>query len=221
MKPSKVDWMLLRLAMAKKNREMEMSIDNYLDERCSDFLRQLKHDVECCSDPKSFYEKEIPYRMENLASSDLRHITTLMSQGFANNLVWLQTNLRRFGISKFEIPFSEYSLVSGDYNQNKLDLLDTHKARLYTRAGTLITVLCLSGYGSAVLIGSILFGAGADELLSSSNKKSKERIIAVLPRIVQAYKSHMRLRIVEAINKPCMTIINTLNNINYERNELQ
>lgn len=216
MKANQSDWILLKLAMAKKNRELTASMDDYLNERCSDFLRQLKHDVECCSDPKSFYEKEIPYRMENLATNDLRHITRLMSQGFANNLYWLQNNLRHFGIARFEMPFSDYSLQSGEHKQDSLNLLDTHKARLYTRAGTLITALCLSGFGPALFVGSILFGAGAEELLFSHSKKSKEAIIAILPNIVKIYKSQMRLHIVEAINKPCSNIINTLNNIHYE-----
>lgn len=221
MKPNNADWVLLKLAMAKKNRDLEMSMDGYLDERCSDFLRQLKHDVDWCSDPKSFYEKEIPYRMENLATTDLRHITQMMSQGYCNNLYWLQKNLRSFGITKFEMPFKEYSLQSGDYKQGTLDLLDIHKARLYTRAGTLITALCLSGFGTALFIGSILFGAGAEELLFSNSRKSKDKILSILPSIVESYKAQMRLHIVEAINEPCIAIINTLNNINYERNELQ
>ena len=221
MKPNQADWILFKLAIAKKNRELIMSMDSYLDERCSDFLRQLKHDVECCSDPKSFYENEIPYRMENLAIVDLRHITKLMSQGFANNLYWLQNNLHHFGIARFEMPFSDYSLQSGDHKQDKLNLLDTHKARLYTRAGTLITALCLSGFGAALFVGSILFGAGAEELLFSHSKRSKEKIIAVLPNIGKAYKSQMRLHVVEAIDKPCADIINTLNNINYEQYKLQ
>lgn len=221
MKPTPADWILLKLAMTKKNHELEVSMDSYLDERCSDFLRQLKHDVDYCSDPKAFYEKEIPYRMENLAIADLRHIAQMMSQGYCNNLYWLQNHLRRFGIAKFEMPLNKYSVQSSDYKQDTIDLLDIHKARLYTRAGTIITALCLSGFGAAFIVGSILFGTGAEELLFSQSKKSKDKILSILPSIVENYKAQMRLHIIEAINGPCITIINTLNNMNHERNEVQ
>ena len=216
MKITPVDWILLKLAMTRKNRELELMIDDHLNERCFDFLQQLKHDVDICPDPRSFYEKEIPYRMERMATTDLRQITEKISNGYANNLYWLQTKLRSLGITKFEIPFSEHSLKSGDYTPQSLDLLDIHKARLYTRAGTLITALCLSGISIGVFAGSLLFGAGAEEVLCSQSKKSKEKIICVLPNIVNNYKAQMRLHIVEAISKPCSILINTINNIDYE-----
>ena len=221
MKPSNADWMILKLAMVKKNNELLGVMDNYLDDSCDDLLRKLRHDVECCHDPKSFYEKEIPYRMEFSATADMRHITNLMSQGFANNLAWLQSSLRSFGITRFELPFSNYSMSSDGHQQNTLDLLDIHKARLYTRAGTIVTALCLSGFGAALLVGSILVATGADELVLCTAKRSKEKILAQLPSIVSRYKTQMRLHVAEAMSKPCSTIINTLNNYNYEQLKLQ
>ena len=220
MKITPEDWMLLKLAMTKKNSDLELMMDKYLEERCSDYLRQLRHDVDCCSDPKSFYEKEIPYRMENFATADMRHLTQMISNSYGNNLYWLQTNLRHYGITKFELPFTEHTLRSGDHKQFPLNLLDIHKTRLYTRAGTLITALCLSGFSAGIFVGSLLIGAASEELLLSHSKKSKKIIIGTLPDIVNNYKSQMRLHIVETLNGPCTTIINALNNINYERNEL-
>ena len=221
MKPSYADWMLLKLAMSKKNRELLAPIDNYLDDRCDDLLRQLRHDVECCHDPKSFYEKEIRYRMECCTTTDMRHIINLMAQGFANNLAWLQSSLRSFGITRFELPLANYSMGSDDPKQQMLNLLDIHKANLYTRAGTIFTALCLSGLGVGMFVGSILFAAGANELVLCSAKRSKEKILGQLPAIVGTYKAQMRLHVAEAMTKPCSAIINALNNYNYEQAKLQ
>ncbi len=221
MKPNQADWMLLKLGMAKKNHELLASIDDYLDERMSDFLRQLHHDVECCNDPKSFYTKEIPYRMENLATSDLRNITKMMSQGFANNLYWLQNNLRHFGVVRFELPFADYSLQSDEHKQESLNLIDIHKTRLYTRVGTLVTAICLSGFGVGFFVGSLLFGTGAEELFLSSSQKSKEKIRAILPDMIDNYKSQIKLHILEAMNGPHSRIINSLTNIQHEQFKLQ
>ena len=221
MRPNQIDWMLLKLSMAKKHRELLTSMDEYLEERTLDFLRQLKHDVDCCNDLKSFYEKEIPYRMESLAIADLRHVTKMMSQGFANNLYWLQNNLRNFGISRLELPFVDYSLRTDDHQQEDLDLMNIHKTKLYTRAGTFVTAICLSGFGVGFFIGSLLFGTGAEEVFLSHSKKSKEKIKSKLPDIVENYKSQLKLHILESMAKPHSIIIDTLNNLSYEQTKLQ
>lgn len=221
MKPNRADWTLLKFGITRKNRELLMSVENYLEERSSDILRQLMHDVECCCDLKSFYEKEIPYRMQTWATMDLRHITKMMSQGFANNLYWLQTSLRQFGISRFEIPFTNYSLTADGYKQEPLDLMDTHKSRLYMRAGTLITAVCLSGFGIGVFIGSLLVGTGAEEYFFLNTQKSKQKVSALLPDIVYNYKSQMKMHILEAMARPNSEIINTLNNIQNGQLKLQ
>ena len=221
MKPKQIDWMLLKLSMTKKNRDLLASMDEYLDERTLDFLRQLKHDVDYCNDPKSFYEKEVPYRMESLTITDLRHITKMISQGFANNLYWLQNNLRNFGITKLELPFVDYSIHTDDHQQDDLDLMNIHKTKLYTRAGTLVTAICLSGFGVGFFIASLLFGTGAEELFLSHSKKSKEKIKSKLPDIVENYKSQLKLHILESMAKPHSIIIDTLNNLSYEQTKLQ
>lgn len=221
MKPKQIDWMLLKLSMTKKNRDLLASMDEYLDERTLDFLRQLKHDVDYCNDPKSFYEKEIPYRMESLAITDLRHITKMISQGFANNLYWLQNNLRNFGITKLELPFVDYSIHTDDHQQDDLDLMNIHKTKLYTRAGTLVTAICLSGFGVGFFIGSLLFGTGAEEVFLSHSQKSKEKIKSLLPDIVENYKLQLKLHILESMAKPHSIIIETLNNLSYGQTKLQ
>lgn len=221
MKPKQIDWMLLKLSMTKKNRDLLASMDEYLDERTLDFLRQLKHDVDYCNDPKSFYEKEIPYRMESLTITDLRHITKMISQGFANNLYWLQNNLRNFGITKLELPFVDYSIHTDDHQQDDLDLMNIHKTKLYTRAGTLVTAICLSGFGVGFFIASLLFGTGAEEIFLSHSKKSKEKIKSILPDIVENYKSQLKLHILESMAKPHSIIIETLNNLSYGQTKLQ
>lgn len=214
-KPSRMDWTLLKLSVAKKNRELFAQLDGYLEERASDFLHQLKHDVDGCSDPKSFYEKEIPYRMGSLATTDLRHITKVITSGYTQNLYWLKSSLAAFGIRKFELPFVDYPLRTEDFETSELDLMDIHKTRLYTRVGTIVTALCLSSFGVGVFVGSILFGTGAEEIFISRTKRSKEKIMAILPDIVNNYKLQLKLHVMEAMTQPNAAIINALNKISY------
>ena len=72
MPPQRNDMMLLSLAMAKRNRELTTRLVSYMHERGDDLKRQLRHDADCWADPKVFYEKELPYRMESAAIMDVR-----------------------------------------------------------------------------------------------------------------------------------------------------
>jgi hypothetical protein len=159
--------------------------------------------------------------MKSLAIADLRHITKMISQGYANNLYWLQNNLRNFGITRFELPCVDYSLRTDDYQQEDLDLMNIHKTKLYTRAGAFVTAICLSGFGVGFFIGSLLFGTVAEEVFISHSQKSKEKIKSLRPDIVENYKLLLKLHILESMAKPHSIIIDTLNNLSYEQIKLQ
>ena len=122
--PQKNDMMLLSLAMAKRNRELTDRLVNYMDERSEDLNRQLRHDADCWRDPKAFYKKELPYRMESAATMDLRHLTAMLSQGYTTNLTWLQNQLRNMGVKRFDITLTHYPLSTDDSTQEQLDLIN-------------------------------------------------------------------------------------------------
>lgn len=213
MVPQKNDIMLLSLAMVKRNRELTARMMKYMDERGEDLNRQLYHDADCWPDPKAFYEKELPYRLESAAVIDLRRLTEMITQGYTANLLWLQEKLKTLGVSHFCLPLMEHKLSSENPSQGQLDLINIHKIRLNTRISTLITAICLSGFGIAVFIGSLLVGTVAEEMLVSRSQQSRERIKKLIPDIVGAYKNQMIMHLLESLSCPNLQIINSLNTL--------
>lgn len=207
----------LKLGIAQKSRELTARLTQSIDAQAEDLYFVLQHDIEWCGDPKAFYEKELPYRLDSIARRDLRHLSEMISQGFTNNLCWLQDNLRRLGIRNFNMDFQDYQLRADGEQYEKLNLIDIHKTKLMARVGTLITAICFSGFGLGVFAASILGGIFVEEGLLSRSKKSKQQILNVLPTIVDNYKEQLKIHIIEAISLPKANIINTLNNISYEQ----
>lgn len=204
---------LMRLLFIQKSRNLSDTIAAYVDSKADDMLWQMNHDLEWCSDPKVFYEKEIPFRIENQVRKDMQQLPELISQQYGANLNWLQSQLKRMGCQTFCIPFSGYSISSPNHLQEKLNLIDMHKTRLYSRLGTLFVALCLSGFGLGAFVGSMLCGTGAEEILLSRSKTSKEKIKQIVPSIIDNYRLQTKARMLGVVAEVDSNIMNELNNI--------
>ncbi len=207
------DYTLMRLLFVQKSRELSNLISARIESKGDEMLYQMMHDIEWCGDPKMFYEKEIPFRIENQLRKDMQQIPEAIAQQYATNLTWLQGNLKRLGCQNFQIPMSDYNLSTPGYSQEKLNLIDIHKTRLCSRLGTLFVALCLSGYGLGAFVGSMLCGTGAEELLVSRSNTSKEKIKQIMPTIMENYKLQMKAHILGVLAEVDSNIMNELNKI--------
>lgn len=204
---------LLKLIFIQKSQNLSDTIAYHIDSKADDMQWQIKHDLEWCSDPKLFYEKEIPFRIENQVRKDLQQIPEIISQQYLVNLSWLQNQLKRMGLQTFNLPFSDYNISTPAHLQEKLNLINIHKTRLCSRLGTLFVALCLSGFGLGAFVGSMLCGTGAEEILLSRSKSSKEKIIQTIPYIIDNYKLQMKSRILGIMAEVDSNIMNELNKI--------
>ena len=207
------NYILLRLLFIKKGRDLSNLISARIDSKADDMLCQMMHDIDWCGDPKSFYEKEIPFRLENQLRKDMQQIPEMIAQQYSINLAWLQGNLKRLGCDYFEIPLTAYNITGSEQCRDKLNLIDIHKVRLCSRLGTLFVALCLSGFGLGAFVGSMLCGTGAEELLISKSKNSKEIIKQVVPTIIDNYKLQLKAHVLGALAEVDSNIMNELKKI--------
>ncbi len=210
---TKQNYTLLRLLFMKKGRDLSNLIAARIDSKADDMLCQMMHDIEWCGDPKGFYEKEIPFRIENQLRKDMQQIPELIAQQYATNLTWLQGNLKRLGCQNFTIPLTGYNMTGSEQCQDKLNLIDIHRVRLCSRLGTLFVALCLSGFGLGAFVGSMLCGTGAEELLISKSKSSKEIIKQVVPTIVDNYRLQLKSHVLGVLAEVDSNIMNELKKI--------
>lgn len=203
-------WVKLKLDLTQRSRAMTDAMLKYIDTQSDDLLRRLRHDVDVYPDPKTYYQKELPYKLEDVVNGDLRKLAELMSKGFNANLTWLQSVLKSFGVKSFNVPFMTHQLDSEEYVQEDLELIDIHATKLKARAGTLVTCLALSPYGIAVFAGSMIAGTIAEELMLSRAQQSRELIQECLPDIIARYKSQMKAHVLTAMAVPQKQIMNAI-----------
>lgn len=209
-------WVKLKLDFTQHNRAMTDAMLKHIDTQSDDLLRRLRHDVDVYPDPKTYYQKELPYKLEDVTNTDLRRLAEIMSKGFAANLTWLQGVLRNFGVQSFNVPFVTHQLGAEEYTQEELDLIDIHATKLKARAGTLVTCLALSPLGIAVFVGSMVAGTIAEELMLSKAQVSREKIKECLPDIIERYKSQMKAHVLAAMAAPQKQIMNAIISKEYE-----
>ena len=207
------NYILVRLLFIQKSRDLSDAIANLIDSKADDMLWQMYHDLEWCGDPKMFYEKEIPFRIENETRKFLKQMADVIAQKYAFNLNWLQNQLKRIGFQTFYIPFSNYDVNAPKHLQEKLNLIDIHKTRLCSKLGTLFVALCLSSFGLGAFVGAMLCGTGTEEILLSRSKTSKEKIRQIIPTIMDSYKLQMKTRMLAVVANVDSNIMNELNNM--------
>lgn len=207
------DFTLVKLLFVRKGRALSDGISSQIDTKADDMLCQMKHDIDWCGDPKVFYEKEIPYRIEMQVRRDMQQWPEVIARQYAADLNWLQGILKHLGCQYFSIPLYDYNIVAPVHLQEKLNLIDIHKTRLYSRIGTLFVALCLSQFGIGAFVGSMLCGTGAEELLLSRSGKSKESIKQIMPSIVENYRLQMKARILGVLAEVDSNIMNELNKL--------
>ena len=207
------DYTLMRLLFIQKSRMLSNLIAAQIESKGDGMLWQMMHDIEWCGDPKMFYEKEIPFRIENQLRKDMQQIPETIAQQYTINLTWLQGNLKRLGCKDFRIPMSDYNLSTYDYSQEKLNLINIHQTRLYSRLGTFFVALCLSGYGLGAFAGSMLCGTFAEERLLSRSKASKEKVKQIVPTVIDNYKLQLKAHILGVLAEVDSNIMNELNKI--------
>ncbi len=207
---------LVKLGMVEKNNGLRNEILNQVDINADNMLFQLNHDVDLFPDPKVFYEKEIPFRLEKAARIDMPKYSSHITTRLTDNLTWLEATLRKLGVKHFNLPFTDYTVDNGGCRQNQLDLININRTKLLTRVGTLITALCFMDMGITAFGVSILLGTTAEQFLLSRCDKSREKIKEVLPDIVDDYSNQMKMHLMESISKPNTMIINSLKDLHYE-----
>jgi hypothetical protein len=204
---------LMKLGMVERNNKLRNEVLNQVDINADNLLFQLNHDVDFFPDPKAFYEKEIPFRLEKTARIEMPKYSSHITNRLTDSLTWLESCLQKMGIKHFNLPFMDYTIDNGGCCQNHLDLININRTKLLTRVGTLVTALCLMDFGITALGVSVLLGTTAEQFLLSRCDKSREKIKEVLPDIVSDYSNQMKMHLMESISNPNTMIINSLNEI--------
>lgn len=213
----KQDWFSLENEIMNKRRYVESKIKGNLDAQTDGMLRRLIHDVEVCNDIKQFWEMELSYRMDDVVRAECQNITQVINKEIVVTLQWLQEQIQlKFKKAGVTIPIVSCEIDGEQINIEDIEVADNKKLRIITRVGSAAiifatgAILASTGVGGAVLAVSTLSGIGAEMFMNHRAKKSKEKIVSLLPRILEERKLRFSLSISQSLQNAFNEIIDTL-----------
>ncbi len=208
------EWLEVETNLRKKISDISDKLHNILDSRKEDIIRRLSHDVDVCGDVKLFWEKDFPFRLEEIMKSEMSSATQIINQELVKTMQWLQDDL----LKKFRCKMSLTTGIVGDrsslFSQDNsgVSVADTNKLKIVTRIGTAATVIAAgalfatSGIGGIIMAVSMVSGLGAEFFMRKQTNESKEQIKRHLPEII----TRAQLQLVTDFNQKIQDVTNEL-----------
>lgn len=208
------DWLKVETQFRQNTSDISDKLRALLDNRKSDMLRRLAHDVDVCGDIKLFWEKDFPFRLEEMMKIEIQSATQMVNQELVKTMQWLQDDL----LKQFRCKISLTTGIVGEgmrdsiSTSSNIEIADTNKLKIVTRIGTAATVIAAgalfatSGIGGIIMAVSMVSGLGAEFFMRKQTNDSKQQIKRNLPEIV----SRAQLQVVTGFNQKIQDVTNEL-----------
>lgn len=187
------EWLRVETSLRQRISLISEKLRAFMSDRKEDMIRRLSHDVDVCGDVKLFWEKDFPFRLEELVRSEMGSATQLVNQELIKVMQWLQDEL----LKQFRCKISLTTGIVGErgkgtvQNSDEVAIADTQKLKIVTRIGTAATVIAAgalfatSGIGGIIMAVSMVSGLGAEFFMRKQNNDSKEQIKRHIPDIIE------------------------------------
>lgn len=208
------DWLKVETELRRRFSDLSDKLRSLMEGRKDDVIRRLEHDVDVCGDIKLFWEKDFPFRLEEMMKVEVQSASQEVNRELIKIMQWLQDDLlRQFGC--------RISLTTGIVDDKRRDpmlsasdveVADTNKLKIVTRIGTVATVIAAGalfstmGIGGIVMAVSMASGLGAEFLMRKKTNDSREQIKKNLPEIV----SRAQLQIITDFNQKIQDVTDEL-----------
>lgn len=206
-----MSWLEVETMLKKRNSETNAKIRASFLEKKDEIVRRLTHDAELAADVKTFWEKDIPFRLEEYMKNAVQSVNQIANNEMITNVNWLQSELlRRF---RCRLSITSTLIREGEKPRfvsttDDLVLSDTGKLRIITRIGSAATVvtagvmLATSGVAGIIMATSMLAGVGSEIFIHKKTNESREIVKQYLPTLVDKMQSKVledfSLRLTEA-----------------------
>lgn len=206
-----MSWLEVDTQLKERNTATNAKVREAFLEKKDEIVRRLTHDAEMASDVKTFWEKDIPFRLEEYMKNAVMSVNQVANKEVLTNVNWLQNELLR----RFRCRLSITSTLIREGGKSRFisttdDLIisDTGKLRIITRIGAAATVvtagimLATSGLAGIVMATSMLAGVGSEIFIHKKTNESRETVKQYLPTLVDKMQSKVledfSLRLTEA-----------------------
>lgn len=130
-------WLSVESKLRQRISVISDKLRTFMTDRKDDMLRRLSHDVDVCGDVKLFWEKDFPFRLEEMVRSEMGSATQLVNQELVKTIQWLQDEL----LKQFRCKISLTTGIVNErgkstiQNADEVPIADIQKLKIVTRIG--------------------------------------------------------------------------------------
>lgn len=183
----RLDWEDLRLEMDKRSVTCSRWINDRVYERRGEIIEKLKFELSHVSNPKSWWEKDMPYRLKQELGYILRNLEDTLTNMYLKDVHWLYEEVKR----RFSNDLMLYKDNSFTEAQEPIlkpsgnELTDINSFRTFTRIGAgAATILGYTLFGPLGIVFSISGGIVSEILLNKNISKQSQRLDTAIDGVV-------------------------------------
>jgi GTP-binding protein EngB required for normal cell division len=186
-------WNAIANQLQSRRQALDEKIRKGLDLKRQSITEVLLNDLEGRTDIKSWWERELPFRLSRELRSAAESLSNSANRQIGADLRWLQEELTRsFRLPQAAISLdASVSLEGGDVPKKDMAVWNTNKLRVVTRLGQAATMLMAgrlvltSGLSGATIGLSILAGLAAEQFMVLAAKKDRQKVREQLDSVVE------------------------------------
>lgn len=208
-------WLQLQTTLLDNKSKTTSAVKELFEKNKDTAIRQLSHKVEMCGDVKLFWEKDLPFCIEDSMKANSQAAERFINANVTKTLDWFYSEVKKsFNKTLNVLPNITCSVGTESFVPSEtLNIADNQKLRIVTRIGTATTVIAAGtmcatmGIGGAVLATSMLSGIVADLFIGRNQKKSKEKVIALIPLMVEQAQHKLIVNVSDGLDNSYNEVI--------------
>lgn len=186
-----IEWNKIETKLTELRQGIEQKVRNHLKQNRNNTLTKLQYDLARTNNVKAWWERDLKFILQREIQNTVYSLNEGINNQINDGIYWLQNEIDRlFNYKLTTYPRFEIIVEEKPIDQVNLLLTDNKKLKIFTRVGTVATVigtglLITSSPVGAVIAITTLGGIATDWLLEQNNKKDKEKVELELSKIIE------------------------------------
>ena len=223
-------WQQIELNLQNKRRNLDDKLRGRIQKKQLEILDVLYYDLKRSNDMRTWWERDLSFRLEQEFKSLDWQFERLITQQFSNDLQWLEQEVsQRLKYPLKIVTESNVAMEKPSVETQEIALSNSNHLKIISRVGTAVCVvmsaivlspLAITGTGIAA---SALAGITIEQLLTWNTEKEREKVrqelSKVIDRVEREYVKEISHQLKEAYNQIATQL--KQNQMHWQQTQLQ
>jgi GTP-binding protein EngB required for normal cell division len=225
-----LQWKQIEQSMEQRRLKLDEYIREYLKKYRNNILDNLMYDLERTNDVKTWWERDLPFRLQREFSNLSNQISAALITQITNDIKWLQmelVNKINYHINSFSAPSINIETTSP--HNNEVDLSNTYSMNVFSKyisaATTIVVTTLISSVGVAGVAVATSLGTQQISNYIVRKRTEKDRLTAraALEKIIDQVEMKCAISISSKLRESYKQVVLELKNNQHlwQQNQLQ